>query len=209
MNQEICALIDRSGSMRGKQEDTIGGINASIDEIRKNKESNEKIFLTIKLFDYEEIIFLQKTEIDNVEYLRIDDLIPRGQTALLDCMGKTLSYYIERKKIDPLSFDSCIIYVATDGVENCSYTYNNNSIKILINEANKYNIKLLYLAANQDAILESSKFGLDSTQAINYSERPDTTEAVYRSAGAAAKRARSGEEVSFLAAERMNSQHNK
>ena len=207
MNQEICAIIDRSGSMQGKEEDTIGGVNVSIDEFKKSKELNENIYLTIKFFDHEEIVFLQNTKIENVEYLKVTDLVPRGQTALLDSMGKTLTYYIERKKMDSSSFDSCIIYVATDGVENASKLYNNDSIKKLIQEAEKFNIKLLYLAANQDAILESSRFGLDSTQAINYSERPDTTENVYRSMAVAAKRARSGGTVGFLPAERTMCQY--
>ena len=207
MIQEICAIIDRSGSMRGKEEDTIGGINTFIDELKKNKESNEKIYLTIKLFDHEDIIFIQNKKINDVEYLNLTNLVPRGQTALLDSMGKTLSHYIERKKMDSSSFDSCIIYIATDGYENSSKIYNNDSIKTLIKQAEILNIKLLYLAANQDAILESSKFGLDSTQAINYSERSDTTENVYRSVASVAKRDRSGHSVSFLQAERTASQY--
>tara|TARA_B110000037_G_scaffold211121_1_gene262310 strand:+ start:53 stop:676 length:624 start_codon:yes stop_codon:yes gene_type:complete len=206
MIQEICAIIDRSGSMKNKEQDTIGGINSTIDELRKNKDLGELIYLTIKFFDHEEYVFLPKTPIENVNDLNLSDLIPRGQTALLDVMGNTLYYYIQKKKMDIYSFDSCIIYIATDGFENCSEKYDNITINNLIIEAEKLNIKLLYLAANQDAILEASKFGLDSTQAINYSERPETTESVYRAIATAAKRVRSGGNVSFLATERQASQ---
>ena len=35
--QEFVAIIDRSGSMNGKVSDAVGGINASIDELKNNK----------------------------------------------------------------------------------------------------------------------------------------------------------------------------
>ncbi len=33
--QEICAVIDRSGSMSGKEQDTIGGINETFRVLRE------------------------------------------------------------------------------------------------------------------------------------------------------------------------------
>ena len=41
---------------------------------------------------------------------------------------------------------------------------------------------MMYLAANQDAILEASKMGIDAGRAINYTESTECTKAVYRSA---------------------------
>ena len=41
--QEICALIDRSGSMLGKEMDTIGGINETFRVLRETKQPNEII----------------------------------------------------------------------------------------------------------------------------------------------------------------------
>lgn len=205
MIQEVVAIIDRSGFMCGKEKDTIGGINATIEELKRNKE-NDIIKFSLKFFDHEENLKLRSIDIDNVRSLKVSDLRPRGQTALLDAMGNSISYFINKKMVDPVSFNSCIIYVATDGFENASRIYNHNKIKNLINEAKKYNIELLYLGANQDAILEASNFGLDSTNAMNYDETADNIEAAYRSAGRAAKRVRSGATVSFLPAERTASQ---
>jgi deoxycytidylate deaminase len=106
---------------------------------------------------------------------------------------------------DPSSYDSCIIYVATDGYENCSKKFTNQNIKNLIEQAKKYSIEILYLGANQDAILEASKFGLDANQAMNYSENTENVESAYRSAARAAKRYRSGNNAGFLDAERTAS----
>ena len=133
------------------------------------------------------------------------DLRPRGKTALLDAMGKTITYFINKKLSDANCFESCIIYVSTDGVENASVLYNYDNIKNLIMNAKKHGIELLYLAANQDAILEASKFGLDSNNALNYSETPENTLAAYRSASALAKRRRLNEPCYFLPSERSDS----
>jgi len=121
-------------------------------------------------------------------------------------MGTTLTHFLTRKITRPTSFNSCIIYIATDGLENASKRFNASDIKNLISEAKKHNIELLYLAANQDAILEAEKFGLNAGQAINYSETPENVEAVYRSAASAALRGLSGIPVDFLPAERNASQ---
>ena len=64
---------------------------------------------------------------------------------------------------------------------------------------------MLYIGANQDAILEASKFGLDIEQAMNYSETSQNVESAYRSLASAAKRQRSGMPTGFLLAERKAS----
>lgn len=204
MIQEVVAIIDRSGSMCGKEADTIGGINSTIEELKSNK-SNEIIKFSVKFFDHQEYIKIRSLDIENVRPLNVKDLMPRGQTALLDAMGSTISFFINKKMCDPNSYDSCIIYVATDGHENCSRKFNNENIKNLIEQAKKYSIEILYLGANQDAILEASKFGLNANQAMNYSENTENVESAYRSAARAAKRYRSGNSVGFLEEERTAS----
>ena len=207
MIQEVVAIIDRSGSMAGKEADTIGGINSTIQELKNNK-VNEIIKFSVKFFDDREHIKFRSLDIENVRPLNIQDLVPRGQTALLDAMGSTISFFINKKMCEPSSFDSCIIYVATDGHENCSKKFTNEKIRNLINEAKKFSIELLYLGANQDAILEARKFGLDAAQAMNYNENRENIESAYRSAASAAKRFRSGQSISFLQSERNASLRN-
>lgn len=201
MIQEVAAIIDRSGSMAGKESDTIGGINTTINELKKNK-TNEIIKFSLKFFDNKEIIKIKHMDIENVHDLKVSDLVPRGQTALLDAMGKTISYFINKKICEPDSYESCIIYVATDGFENCSKKYDNDKIKNLIQEAKKYMIEVLYLGANQDAIFEASKFGLSRDNAMNYSENHENVNCAYRSLANAAKRHRTGQSVAFSDHER-------
>ena len=101
----------------------------------------------------------------------------------------------------------CTIYIVTDGVENASRTFTRKRIKELVKAGEKtYNIKVIYLAANQDAILEAGNLGINAGQAINYSESREETQAAYRSAAAMVGRHRSGGNVEFLRAERSASQ---
>jgi hypothetical protein len=77
----------------------------------------------------------------------------------------------------------------------------------MISEAdNLYNIKILYLGANQDAILEANKYGICLDQALNYSENSDNVQSAYRAAASAASRHASGQEIAFTLPERTASQ---
>ena len=205
MIQEIVAIIDRSGSMSGKESDTIGGINTTIQELKNNK-NDDTIKFSLKFFDNKEELKFRSVNIDDIEPLHVTDLKPRGQTALYDAMGNTISFFMEKKLTNPESFTSCIIYVATDGFENASRIYNCETIRNLISNAKEYNIEILYLGANQDAILEAQKFGLDSSHALNYSENKQNVENAYRCLANVSTRSRSGESIEFTQAERMASQ---
>ena len=94
--QEVVAIIDRSGSMMGKEEDTIGGINETFRILRESKKPNEIIKISIKLFDHEQILKLRNVDLEEVRDLTRNDFNPRGQTALLDAIGDTLTYFMEK-----------------------------------------------------------------------------------------------------------------
>ena len=99
---------------------------------------------------------------------------------------------MKKKLNDPQAFDTCLIYVATDGLENASKHHSCDDIKELIaNAETVYNIKVVYLGANQDAILEAGNIGISQNSAINYSETQENVEAVYRGSAGIAFRDRS------------------
>ena len=205
--QHIALVVDRSGSMSGKEGDTIGGINACIEELKNQKEATDKIYITLKWFDHEQLVHLNNIPIDEYSPLSNSDFKPRGQTALLDAMGDTINQFITMKQTNPTAFNSCIIYIATDGLENCSKKYTKSGMKTLIESAkNNYDIMVIYMAANQDAILEAGSMGIGSGQAINYNENSYTTRAVYSSAARVAHRSRTGGSTNFSTAERQASQ---
>ena len=206
--QEVVAIMDRSGSMAGKVEDAVGGFNSTLEVLRQELTDDSTINVSVKLFDHEENMLIRSIPLADVRPLETRQFIPRGQTALLDAMGNTLTFFMEKKLMNPEAYDCCTIYIVTDGMENCSKTFTKNRIKEMISSAEKnYNIKVIYLAANQDAIFEAANLGINAGQAINYSESRQETDAAYRSAAAMVGRHRSGGRVEFLQAERMASQN--
>ena len=203
--QEIVAIIDRSGSMCGKEEMTINGINTTIDEL-KTSDNAKKINMSIKFFNDAEELKIRSVNILSIGQLNSNDLKPSGATALLDAIGNTISYFIEKKNRDENAYENCLIYVATDGLENSSKSFNSDRLKKIIkNGENNYNIKIMYLGANQDAILEASKIGIAADRSINYNESRQASENVYTAVARSAKRSLAGYETQFTQLERHES----
>ena len=205
--QYIIALIDRSGSMSGKEEDTIGGINTMLHELKNDKKDKEEIFVTIKLFDHELITLIENIKINDVALLKCSDFKPRGQTALVDSLGLTLQEVISKKRRNILFYNSCLIYVCTDGLENASNSFTKEDVKKLIKDASEEQVNVLYLGANQDSFLEAQTLGINLEGVMNYHECSDTVRSAFASVAQAATRTRSlGVEPSFTKAERESSQ---
>lgn len=203
--QEIVAIIDRSGSMRGKEEMTINGINTTIEELKSSDNATE-INMSIKFFNDTEELKIRSNNISSIKLLNSDDLKPSGTTALLDAIGNTLSYFIEKKIRNENAYDNCLIYVATDGLENSSKSFNSDKLKKIIENGEKnYNIKIMYLGANQDAILEASKIGIAAERTINYNETRQATENVYTAVARSATRSLAGYATQFTQEERDDS----
>ena len=207
VKQEIVAVVDQSGSMHGKEQDTVGGINAMFDELKRTKTEEDTIKVSVKLFDNKQLIKVNRQNLDTYGNFPLADFVPRGSTALLDAIGDTLKFFMEKKLTNPQEYDSCIVYVATDGQENSSVRYNQQTIKDMIKTAKDvYNINVIYMGANQDAILEAGNIGIGAEQAINYSETTETVEAAFRSGGCVATRTRTtGSLSAFTQIERSTS----
>jgi uncharacterized protein YegL len=206
--KEVIGLIDRSGSMGGKEIDTINGINTMLTELKQNADPKLEIRVSIKYFNDTETLVLRSVPLESVTLLDVDSYIPEGQTALLDSLGKTLQYFMEKYLKDNNAYYSCIIYVATDGLDTCSNRYDKARIKKIITTAKDiYNIEVIYLGANQDAITEAELIGIPESQAINYSEDYESTQSVYRAVArmASSSERNNDKEFGFLQSERSRS----
>jgi uncharacterized protein YegL len=90
MNTEltfIAFILDRSGSMQNMAEEAIGGFNAFLAE--QQKEEGEAR-LSLVLFDHEYTPIVENRSIEEVRPLDHETYTPRGTTALLDAMGRTI-----------------------------------------------------------------------------------------------------------------------
>ena len=81
---EVVFILDRSGSMAGLEEDTIGGYNSMLD--RQKKEDGEILISTVLFDDVSEVLH-DRMALDSVRYITQKEYFVRGCTALLDAVG--------------------------------------------------------------------------------------------------------------------------
>ena len=86
---EVVFILDRSGSMSGLEDDTIGGFNSMIDK-QKNTEG-EALISTI-LFDHETEVIHDRIPLSEIKPMTDRDYWVRGSTALLDAIGKSIKH---------------------------------------------------------------------------------------------------------------------
>lgn len=158
MKVEIIDITDKSGSMSGLRNDVIGGFNMLLHD---QKAIDGEARLTHVQFDDKYELNYQAKNILDVLPLTTDTYAPRGYTALLDAIGRTLNEQGERIAKEGWA-DSVIVCIRTDGQENCSREYTQSQIKTMIEHAQKHGWTFVFTAANQDAFVAASNFGIDS-----------------------------------------------
>lgn len=163
---EIIFLLDRSGSMSGLESDTIGGFNSFVKRQREHGDTN----ITTILFDdrYEILHYNQNAK---EVCLTEKEYYTRGNTALLDAIGKTIIDVGSRiANTAPKSKPGKVIMViTTDGMENASKEYSYNKIKAMVKQQKeKYGWEFIFLGANMDAVETAGRFGIDADRAANY-----------------------------------------
>ena len=165
---QIIVVLDRSGSMHSIKDDTIGGYNQFLNEQKKQKGRAE---MSLVLFDDQYDIIFERLDIRGITELNNETFMPRGTTALLDAIGKTISSTYSsikssKKKDRP---EQVVFVVITDGKENASREYTREAIFNMITEMKeKDKWEFMFLGANQDAISESAQYGFATGSALTY-----------------------------------------
>ncbi len=89
MKAMICIILDRSGSMSGRETDVIGGVNSFLAD---QKKLAEPASIALVRFDTEAIErFRPMVALEQCEALQASEYQPRGGTPLLDAIGQTVT----------------------------------------------------------------------------------------------------------------------
>ena len=188
---EIVFILDRSGSMRGLEPDTIGGFNSLVE--KQKKEDGEAIISTV-LFDDNQEVLHDRVDIQKIQPMTENEYYVRGCTALLDAVGGAIHHIgnVHKYAREEDRPEKTLFIITTDGMENSSHRYSYAKVKQMVErQKEKYGWEFLFLGANIDAIGEAAKFGINENRAVNYNCDREGTELNYRVLSEAVSKVRS------------------
>lgn len=168
---DITIVLDRSGSMGSIKSDVIGGYNSFIAEQKKTLKGMDVRIGLVQFDDIYENVYEGK-KLSDVEDLTSAIYVPRGTTALLDAIGKTITSIEDRISKEKVKTDLVIVAVMTDGEENSSEEYSRDVIFSLIEgkkakKRGKAKWQFVFLGANQDAIKNGGTMGFDKNASLS------------------------------------------
>ena len=164
---ELVFILDKSGSMSGKEKDVIGGFNAMLE---KQKKLDGKAYVTTLLFSDTEKTLHDRLPLEEIAPLTDADYEVNGCTALLDAIGNAIEkvdlihkYIREEDKPTRTMF-----IITTDGMENASKKFTQTQIKALIRAHEELGWEFLFVAANIDAVETAEGIGIRKDRAANF-----------------------------------------
>ncbi|MDF2948178.1 MAG: hypothetical protein K0R07_188 [Sedimentibacter sp.] len=192
---ELVFILDRSGSMSGLEEDTIGGFNSMLE---KQKNEVGEAFVTTVLFDNNYELLHDRMNIKDIKLITRNEYYVGGSTALLDALGTTINnigYTLSETKEENRP-EKIMFVIITDGMENSSHEFNHKKIKNMIeHQKSKYSWDFIFLGANIDAVETASSFGINEDRAVNFISDSEGTELNYKVLSEAVSCFRQGKNV--------------
>ena len=152
----IYLVIDRSGSMAGIKSDAEGAVNAFLQEQAADT-SNEAVVSLVQFNTAVDTVFWNAPLSKELTYT----LHPGGMTALNDAIGTVIDRVRNEHHADD---DKHLLVIVTDGYENSSREWTVAGVKAELEELQKSNWKVEYLASSDiDVEGTASGLGIGST----------------------------------------------
>ena len=183
MRTDITVVLDRSGSMESTRDDAMNGFNALVAD---QKRVPGDAWLSLVQFDDRYQIDYTEMPMALVPELTPDTYQPRGSTALLDALGRTIDAIGSRLAARPEAArpDKVVVVTITDGMENASHTFNAAAVGAKIaHQRDVYKWEFLFVGSNQDAIMTAAKMNIPAAQALSYMPGSRGTRAAFDAIG--------------------------
>lgn len=178
MNIYNLIILDESGSMRSIENQAVTSMNETIQTIRNAQEKNpeQKQFVTLISFSGSGMegvkVIRDKAAADLVKEISSEDYCPSGCTPLYDAMG----FGITSLDKTVSSEDLVLVTIITDGMENASHIYRQQTVARLVEEQRRKGWTFAYIGANQDSVEVAREMNIKN--ALNFDADERGTEAM-------------------------------
>ena len=165
---ELVFILDRSGSMAGLEDDTIGGFNGMI--ARQKDEEGEALVSTV-LFSGESRVIHDRVNLRMIEPMTRKQYFVGGCTALIDALGDAIHHIgnVHKYAREEDRPEHTVFVITTDGMENASRRYTSDRVKTMVQrQKEKYGWEFLFLGANIDAVETAARYGIAEDRAVRY-----------------------------------------
>jgi len=166
---EIIFVVDRSGSMSSIAKAMSDGFD---EFINKQKQEPGECKVTATQFDDKYDVLYTAKPLNEVTAYTLE---PRGMTALLDAIGKTIIDTGSRlaKMTESQRPSQVLFVIITDGGENSSQEFKGEEgrkrvFDMITHQREKYQWEFVFLGANQDAIAVGTSLGISATNSVTY-----------------------------------------
>lgn len=155
-------IIDASGSMTSKAEEIRGGLRLLFKEIKSDAALGEaKIRTIVTQFSspghFKELVNTKKAEKLTNELA--DAYQPMGMTALFDAIGQGFGLVDEKQ-------DSVFVTIMTDGMENSSQEYDQETVTKLISGKRGKGWTIAFMGTTEQAVKQAQSWGVSVGNSI-------------------------------------------
>ena len=165
----LVAVVDISGSMQSIATDAEGGLITYLNDQKKVESGADLLLIE---FDDQ---YIEHPLID-INDFKSYILTPRGMTAMLDAIGKSIH---AAEGIKVAKGGKVIFNIVTDGAENSSKEFTYDAIKTLIDSKQKSGWEFIFSAANIDACAEAGRLGIDLAATMNFAPTAQGAQQMY------------------------------
>lgn len=188
---DVILLLDASGSMQPRCEETIREVNRYLDQLRND---GLKYRVTVKTFNTEVQTLVRDKDIRDVGDLERSEYRPDGWTALLDAVGETLSnglYPLRDYYGQHVNGDRVFFVVITDGEENRSKRYGLGEVRRMIDDRRSEDFQFVFLGNGPSSWRVGANLGFNISVQTDWND-PRNSENIYKSLYAASNTMSSG-----------------